>query len=40
VTLTGARTLPKTGFGSKGSGMKHVEPSRTIVVLNVFEAMA
>jgi hypothetical protein len=35
VTLTGARILPNVDFGSKVSGMKQIEPSRTIVVLNV-----
>src|SRR5688500_8582363 len=35
VTLTGARTLPNTVFGSNVSGMKHAIPSRTIVALNV-----
>jgi hypothetical protein len=35
VTFTGARTLPNAGFGSNGTGMKHVEPSRKIVALNV-----
>src|SRR5713101_7841535 len=37
VTRTGARTLPNAAFGSKPNEMKHIEPSRKIVALNVFE---
>lgn len=33
---TGAHTFPRTGRGSKGTGTKHLEPSRTRVVLKVF----
>ena len=29
--MTGARTVPKTAFGSKGSAMKQPGPSRTTV---------
>jgi len=36
VTFTGARTLPNTGLGSKDTGMKHIDPSRTMVVLKIF----
>ena len=36
VTFTGTRNLPNTVRGSNVSGMKHIDPSRTIVVLNVF----
>src|SRR6266550_8614334 len=39
VNFTGARILPNTGFGSKGNGIKHIEPSRTILVLNVFDVI-
>jgi hypothetical protein len=39
VTFTGARIRPNTGFGSKGSGIKHIDPSRTILVLTVFDAI-
>jgi hypothetical protein len=39
VTLTGALTFPKTLLGSKVKGMKHIDPSRTIVVLNDFDGL-
>src|SRR6185437_16070261 len=31
--FTGARTFPKTFFGSNGTGIAHIAPSRTSVVL-------
>jgi hypothetical protein len=33
VTRTGARTLPKSGFGSNGTGMAHMLPSLSSVVV-------
>jgi hypothetical protein len=40
VTFTGARTLPNTAFGSNGTGMKHIDLSRQIVVLDVRDCIA